>query len=70
LQASARKWPDLFGKPDVQAREAEIEHKMRTVRPVVETGCVFRSRRTLQELHKPSRDCASLSTQVRCMSLT
>lgn len=41
LQASARKWPDLFSKPDVQAREAEIEHKMRTVRPVVETGCVF-----------------------------
>ena len=40
LQASARKWPDLFSKPDVQAREAEIEYKMRTVRPVVETGCV------------------------------
>ena len=40
LQASAKKWPDLFSKPDTQAREAEVEQKMRTVRPVVETGCV------------------------------
>ena len=38
VQASAREWPELFSKPDVQAREAEVEHKMRTVRPVVETG--------------------------------
>ncbi|CAL5223568.1 g6103 [Coccomyxa viridis] len=37
-KASARKWPEMFSKPDVQAREAEIEQKMRTVRPVVETG--------------------------------
>ena len=38
LQASARKWPDLFSKSEVQAKEAEVEGKMRTVRPVVETG--------------------------------
>ena len=42
-QASAKKWPELFSQPDVQAREAEIEQKMRTVRPVVETGCVCSS---------------------------
>ena len=40
-QASARKWPDLFSNPDVKAREAEIEQKMQTIRPVVETGCVY-----------------------------
>lgn len=38
MQASAREWPELFSNPDVQAREAEVEQKMRTVRPVVETG--------------------------------
>ena len=40
VQASARKWPELFAQPEVQAREAEILQKMRTVRPVVETGWV------------------------------
>ena len=38
VQASARKWPDLFSKGEVQAKEAQVEGKMRTVRPVVETG--------------------------------
>ncbi|EIE27437.1 hypothetical protein COCSUDRAFT_26736 [Coccomyxa subellipsoidea C-169] len=37
-QASARKWPDLFAKAEVKAQETAVEEKMRTVRPVVETG--------------------------------
>ncbi|BDA48771.1 hypothetical protein COCOBI_12-4530 [Coccomyxa sp. Obi] len=37
-QASVKKWPDLFANPEVKARESEIEGKMRTIRPVVETG--------------------------------
>lgn len=39
-QASAELWPDLFAQPAVQERREEILNKMRTVRPVVETGCV------------------------------
>jgi hypothetical protein len=42
FQASARKWPDLFAKPEVIAQEDAVEEKMRTVRPVVETGYVTR----------------------------
>ncbi|KAK9839422.1 hypothetical protein WJX81_001239 [Elliptochloris bilobata] len=37
-QASAELWPDLFAQPAVQVRRTEILDKMRTVRPVVETG--------------------------------
>ena len=47
LQASARKWPELFSNGEVQAKEAQVEGKMRIVRPVVETGwgCGFISDR-------------------------
>ena len=37
-QASAELWPDLFSDPAVLARKEEVLHKMRLVRPVVETG--------------------------------
>lgn len=37
-KASAQLWPELFADPSVLARKKEIIHKMRLVRPVVETG--------------------------------
>jgi len=38
FQASAEFWPELFSDPSVLSRKEEILHKMRLVRPVVETG--------------------------------
>lgn len=40
-QAAAKLWPDVFATPEAEACKEELVEKMRVVRPVVETGCVF-----------------------------
>lgn len=38
MQASVSHWPEIFSKPEIASRQAEIMHKLKVVRPVVETG--------------------------------
>ncbi len=60
-KAALKKWPEVFGTPEAQAKRDFVLESMRIVRPVVETGCAARCRAaprsddTLYEARRPTR---------------